>query len=292
MRIPVLSVIFLFVLSFLIDLYIAFDIKQMFGKKARWIYWTTALVCWALLIVTLCLPRRDADSGISAVMWLLFTYLTIYVAKFSYLFWSVIGRIIRACLRIKWKVYPSRWCGLFFGLGLMAVMWVGVSYTRNHIVVTEEDIFSKKLPESFENYRIVQISDLHVGTWGEDTAFIQSLVDTVNSLKPDLIVFTGDIVNRKTGELRPFKGFLSSLKAKDGVYSILGNHDYGDYVDWPSPAHRQMNNDELARHQKEMGWHLLNNENVCIRNGNDSIILIGVENWGDPPFPVYGDLFF
>ena len=290
MRVPVLSVIFLFVISFLIDLYISVDIKKIWKKKGQVIFWITAMLCYALLIVALCLPRRDAESGLGPVMWLLFTFLTIYTGKLAYLIVSLLGRLVALCCRVKSITAPFRWIALFFGVSLAGIMWIGASYTRRHIVVEEETFYSRKLPASFNNYRIVQISDLHVGTWGKDTSFIKSLVDTVNGMNPDLIVFTGDIVNRETGELLPFTDILSQLRAKDGVYSILGNHDYGDYVDWPTPRARRENNLRLASHQRNMGWKLLNNEATFIRNGVDSILLIGVENWGEPPFPKYGDL--
>ncbi|MCH5241463.1 MAG: metallophosphoesterase [Muribaculaceae bacterium] len=290
MRIPALSIIFLFIFAFLIDLYISFDIKQMWKKRGVIIYWISSALCYALLIVTISLPRRDADSGISAVMWLLFTFLTIYVAKALYVICSFFGRLVRLASRIRWNIYPSRWVGLFLGLSVMALMWVGAGYTRHHIMVTREIFYSKNLPESFNGYKIVQLSDLHVGTWGENSEYLQNLVDTVNSLNPDLVVFTGDIVNQKSGELTPFISVLSGIQAKDGVYSILGNHDYGDYVDWHSPADKERNLLRLKDYQRKMGWKMLNNESTYIHNGKDSILLIGVENWGEPPFPKYGDL--
>lgn len=290
MRLPALSIVLLFAFSFFIDLYIFFDIKQIWKKKGIWIYWVSCLLCYALLIVTISLPRRDAESGISAVMWMLFTYLTIYVAKLFYLICSFLGRLIRIAFKIKWDIHPSRWIGLFFGLSLMALMWVGAGYTRHRIMVTHEDFYSKNLPESFNGYRVVQLSDLHVGTWGENQEFLQNIVDTVNSLNPDLVVFTGDIVNRQSGELTPFISVLSGIDAKDGVYSILGNHDYGDYVDWQSPEDKERNLLQLKEYQRKMGWRMLNNESAFIHNGKDSILVIGVENWGEPPFPKYGDL--
>ena len=104
------------------------------------------------------------------------------------------------------------------------------------------------------------------------------------------MLFTGDIVNRRTDELLPQVKPLSRLKAADGVYSILGNHDYGDYKKWPSAEMKSENMDMMYRLQRDMGWNLMNNRSEYIRRGNDSIALIGVENWGDPPFTVYGDL--
>lgn len=290
MRIPALSIIFLFIFSVLIDLYISFDIKQIAKKRGLIIYWISSVLCYALLIVTISLPRRDAESGISAVMWMLFTFLTIYVAKAVYLICSFLGRLLRIWLRIKLNIYPSKWIGLFLGLSFMALMWVGAGYTRHHIMVTKEDFYSVNLPETFNGYRVVQLSDLHVGTWGEDTKFLQNIVDTINSLKPDLVVFTGDLVNRQSGELTPFISVLSGINAKDGIYSILGNHDYGDYVDWDSPESKERNLLKLKDSQRKMGWKMLNNDHDYIYRNSDSILLIGVENWGEPPFPQYGDL--
>ena len=170
------------------------------------------------------------------------------------------------------------------------MMWWGVGVTRRAIQVNEVEVESPKIPRSFNGYTIAQISDIHVGTWGTDTTFVSALVDSVNALHPDLILFTGDIVNRRTEELKPFISVLSRLKAPDGVLSILGNHDYGDYVDWSNPDDRLANNRELAADQERMGWDLLNNTRRFISKGSDSIMVIGVENIGDPPFPTYGDL--
>ncbi|MDE6578716.1 MAG: metallophosphoesterase, partial [Muribaculaceae bacterium] len=165
-------------------------------------------------------------------------------------------------------------------------VWFG----RKNIVVNRVEVESPSIPRPFNGYTIAQISDLHVGTWGNDTTFVSALVDSVNSLHPDLIVFTGDIVNRESRELLPFVRTLSRLKAKDGVVSILGNHDYGDYMDWKNPQEREVNNILLSQLEAEMGWDLLNNTRRFMVRDNDSIMIIGVENIGDPPFPSYGDL--
>ena len=290
MRLPVIFIVFLFIVSFLIDVCISIDFKQMWRKKGMIGYIVFSLLCYADLIVAISLPRKDIDSGITAPMWLLFIFLTIYVGKALYLTCSLFGRLIRLAFKINNNLYPFRLFGGFIGLVVIGVMWIGASYTRHHIQVVNEEFYSKKLPSAFEGYRIVQLSDLHVGTWGNDTVFLKNLVDTVNNLRPDLIVFTGDIVNRESRELIPFTSVLSKLHAKDGVYSILGNHDYGDYVDWSSPSDKERNMLQLKDYQRKMGWSMLNNESVFIHKGNDSILLIGVENWGEPPFPRYGDL--
>lgn len=290
MRLPVIATIFLFVISILVDWYISSDINKVNNKNGKKYYWFSALLCYAVLIVAICLPRREAGSGISVIMWLLFVYITIYVGKLVYAFISFIGRVISVGLKSKSINVWFRRSGLILSLLFIIITCCGVFYTRHHIVVENVDIYSNKLPETFEDYKIVQISDLHVGTWGENTTFIEKLVSTVNELHPDLIVFTGDIVNRESREATPFLDVLSKLKASDGVYSILGNHDYGDYIDWENPLDKIENNLRLAGYERGMGWKLMNNEKDFIRRGNDSIMIIGVENWGEPPFTQYGDL--
>ncbi|MDE5643679.1 MAG: metallophosphoesterase [Muribaculaceae bacterium] len=116
------------------------------------------------------------------------------------------------------------------------------------------------------------------------------MVEKVNSLHPDMIVFTGDIVNRHSQELQPFVQTLSGLDAPYGVWSILGNHDYGDYYEWASPQDKLQDIENLCGMQSRMGWHLLRNAHADITKGADTLKLIGVENLGDPPFRNYGDL--
>ncbi len=151
-------------------------------------------------------------------------------------------------------------------------------------------IESAKLPAAFNGYRIVQFSDLHVGTFGNSQSIPMRLVEKINALKPDLIVFTGDIVNNRSSELIPFIPSLRNLEAKDGIVSILGNHDYGDYAKWKT---------ESAKGTISIGWSALKKtasiggypqRTFLLKNGNDSIAIIGVENWGEPPFSTHGDL--
>lgn len=291
MRIPVVLMIILLVGSVLIDLYITNDIKKSTKRPVWWkIYGISSIICWIFIIVTLSLPRRSESNDIIPIMWMLYAYLSVYIAKLIYLVFSLIGRLVRLISRSSYPYHPLRWVGVILAILLFAAMWWGVGVTRHEIEVNRISIVSPKIPLPFNGYRVVQLSDLHVGTWGRDTTFISTLVDSVNSLKPDLIVFTGDIVNRRTDELKPFIPVLSRLHAKDGVLSILGNHDYGDYVDWKDPEERIANNKLLADYEKKMGWDLLNNRKVFVERQNDSIMIIGVENIGDPPFPTYGDL--
>ena len=295
MRLPLAAIISLFVVSIFADLYIWADIRQGKSRK-RWgwskAYAISSILLWIFLGVTVALPRRSPDSGVYTVMWMLTVYLSIYIPKATYCLCSIIGRIplIFRMRRWRWMNY----IGVTTAIIGFALIWHGILYTRTHIQTVRLTVSSGRLPDSFDGYKIVQISDLHLGTWGTDTGFLTELVDSINNLKPDLIVFTGDIVNQKADELKPFQKVLSDLKATDGVYSILGNHDYGDYIDWPSADEKKNNLDNLKNIQAEAGWTMLNNSHSFIRREragrSDSIALLGVENWGEPPFVGSGDL--
>lgn len=305
MRISIISFLIGLFVSILIDYGIFRTLKSK-CRTPRWprAYALSAVVCWVYLTVVYLLPKRDADEGILYLMWLLYAYCTLYAAKAVYLAFALIDTLPMLFGRRRWK--SSLFAGIPLALATLAVMWWGALAGRSRMEVIHQTIYSEKLPAAFEGYRIAQFSDIHVGTWGNDTAFISRLVDTILAQKPDLILFTGDIVNRKTTELRPFLHVLSRLHAPDGVYSILGNHDYGDYITWKTEALHLANNRQLDTWQRKMGWHLLNNDHSFIAKPSpfspdsisisgdiqplDSLVLIGVENWGEPPFRQYGDL--
>ena len=153
-------------------------------------------------------------------------------------------------------------------------------------------ITSPKLPESFKGMKIVQISDIHTGSF-DNYAAVEAGIQKILDLKPDVIFFTGDLVNNRTDEVDDkFKEIYSKLRAPMGVFSTLGNHDYGDYETWPSDEAKKKNLDDIIALHADMGWRLLMNEHVLLQRGNDSIGLIGVENitgftWR---FHTYGDM--
>lgn len=243
------------------------------------------------IVVFLCLPiRGESDQMLQVAMWMLFFYLTVYVGKIIFVIFDLIASIPK--LWGRKRVNGISVAGIVAGIIAFICMWWGALVNRYNIQVKEVTITIEDLPPSFAGYRVAQISDLHVGTFGQDTTFINQLVEKVNAQHPDLIVFTGDIVNRRSDELKPFVRALSRLDAKDGVLSILGNHDYGDYLDWPSPEDKEINIEQLMDLQLEMNWELLTNSSTVIYGENpaDSLVVIGVENWGEPPFPTYGDL--
>jgi len=181
------------------------------------------------------------------------------------------------------------WAGTIAGAGLLSSLIYGFG-NKYRYEVRQHRIRSSKLPASFEGLRIVQLSDIHVGSF-DDPVAVQRGIDRVIAQQPDLIVFTGDLVNNLAAEMGHYESIFARLHAPLGVYSILGNHDYGDYVAWDSPQAKQANLEELKSIHLRMGWKLLLNEHVLIERGSDRITLIGVENWSSRAnFKKYGDL--
>ena len=290
MRLPILIMIILILLNAAVDFYIFKVLKQRVKYKfvSKLHLWLSIAFTIAVIVV-ISLPRRSgSDASLLAVMWSLFAYMSVYVSKYILIVFDGIASIPHFWFKHRWKIVSM--CGLALSFITFGFMWWGALINRYDINVNEVDVEILNLPESFEGYRVAQISDLHLGTYQKDTLFISTLVDSINNLDVDVVVFTGDIVNRTTNELAPFITTLSRIEARDGVYSILGNHDYGDYSDWASDEDKKANNDLMRDYQREMGWNLLLNETRYLKRANDSIAVIGVENVGDPPFKNYGSL--
>jgi predicted MPP superfamily phosphohydrolase len=146
------------------------------------------------------------------------------------------------------------------------------------------------LPASFKGLKIVQVSDIHTGSFDNHDAVAKGIQKILDE-KPDVIFFTGDLVNNHADEVdERYQEIYSRLHAPMGVFSILGNHDYGDYTHWPSKEDKKANLDRLKQMQRDMGWNLLLNEHVLLQRGEDKIALIGVENWSAKGFHTYGDM--
>lgn len=145
------------------------------------------------------------------------------------------------------------------------------------------------LPKAFNGFRIAQISDIHAGSF-DDIDAIRHGVELINQQKPDIILFTGDLVNFDAREIEPFIDEFKKLNSNIGVYSILGNHDYGDYKKWEREEEKLENRELLKSYHKKMNFHLLMNENVTLEKAGEQISIVGVENWGKVPFPQNGDI--
>lgn len=180
--------------------------------------------------------------------------------------------------------------GLFSGFLPFFVILYGILKAKFRFKVHHHTIKSRLLPKSFDGLTIVQLSDLHLGSFNYRYKKLESAVEKINHLKPDYIVITGDLVNNFAWELRGWDKVFNRLKSKKGKYAILGNHDYGDYSQWEISKAKQENFEAIQQFYKTIGFKLLLNEAEVIKKNNDQIAIIGVENWGKPPFKQYGNL--
>ena len=207
------------------------------------------------------------------------------------LFWIVLV-VADLCVSLALKLTAKvpfrkafRW-GLLSLLVPPVVIAYGSVVDRNRFEIKEVSLEYPDLPESFDGYRIIHISDLHARSYAKRTARLERAAQIINGLDADLIAFTGDLISLVPDEIDPIAASLSTLKAKDGVVSVLGNHDYGTYADTSGVLV-----DDLIAKEREIGWELLLNEHKVLHRGADSIVVIGVENTSVSHFfPSNGDL--
>lgn len=181
--------------------------------------------------------------------------------------------------------------GMALAIFTLALLSFGYFVGRHYYVIHRQTFYFPDLPKRFEGYRIAQFSDMHIGTLRdghEEDA--KKIVELINAQHCDAILFTGDLVNHQSIELDGFQRDLSKLSAPDGVYAVMGNHDYSMYIKYPSEKEREADVEELHRRIRSYGWTLLLNEHRVLRRGTDSVIIAGVENDGLPPWPALGDL--
>lgn len=218
------------------------------------------------------------------------------IARYAIPFFFVMGLVVVPivfALLCRWLAPRRYWrqCAC----ACVAVIWSLVLY--GHFVgfaqleVNHVEYASADLPAAFDGYRIVQFSDAHVGSYeGSRQHLLQTIVDSINAQHADAIVFTGDLENLSPDEVRPQLSILSQLRAKDGVFSILGNHDYPTYID-ADEATKAAFVRETKQLEQQMGWQLLCNEHRVLHRDSDSIVIAGMENWGNlKRMPRLGDV--
>lgn len=290
MRLPIILMLSVIVIDLLTDYYLW---RVFYTRLKNKIFAKTHVIVSILLllylVVIIALPKKSgSDSSLLSLMWMLLIYFSVYLPKYIFILIDIIASIPKIWKGKRWK-YVSIF-GIIISVLIFVSIWWGALVNRLSLNVEYVEINVPTLPDTFNGYRIAQISDLHVGTYQGDSTHLKKMVEEINKLNVDLVVFTGDIVNRRSEELIPYINTLSQLKSRDGVISILGNHDYGDYIKWDTEQDYEDNKKYLYDLQQQMNWNLLRNQTKYIVRGSDSIAVIGVENIGDPPFPVYGSL--
>ena len=261
-------------------------IRQWKRPFLRLIYWVPSvlLLISMLIIFGSFTPHSDSMKYLSIF---LITFLCVNVPKVVF---SLMAFLLKKVTRKIGHSSYANYIALTLSLFTMGYLLFGATEGKSFFQVKEVNIESKDIPEEFDGYRIIQLSDMHVGSWNGDTRAMQKAVEIILHQNPDLIVFTGDVVNNLASELDPFMSVFSQLKAKDAVYSVLGNHDYSTYIKWDTPEEQEAELENLKAKQAQMGWQMLNNRHVKLYQGNDSIALIGVENSGSHPFPDHAKL--
>jgi len=180
------------------------------------------------------------------------------------------------------------------GIVLASIPFVGAAYGmlkgRFDFRVTEETLRFRNLPKAFDGLTVVQLSDAHLGSFFNNYKPVEKAIEIINSLNADVVVFTGDLVNNFSAEAEDWIPYFKSIKANVGKFSIVGNHDYGDYSKWPSETAKTDNFNRLVAIHNEMGFNLLLNQHALLERDGENIAVLGVENWGVAPFPQKGDV--
>jgi len=303
-RIPV------FVGLFLLDIYLYFSYRKKIWSWAKQkailtiiLYWLPSILVLVLITGSVFKPFKDWNKviAISFQGFLLMSY-SAKLIPVIFLFVADLIRLFKYIFRKKTlqnntneiKISRSsflRKAGLIGGGLVFGGLLTGIVKWVHDYRVWKETVMIPALPNVYNGLKIVQFSDFHLGSWLSKKD-LEEAVQIINDLQPDLVFFTGDLVNFSTTEAFPFQDILSRVEAKHGVYSVLGNHDYGDYVNWDSKKEKEDNMQQMYKLFKEMRWKLLQNDNDIIRVGNKELAIIGVENWGSMGrFPKHGDLY-
>ncbi len=284
------NIILFILLIVLPDLYIDYR----FFRKGRHLHLWQRLLWWmpaAMLLAYTCY-LANMPHFIPEKSWLLDAWLfllgVIVIPKFLFALCSVLGLAHNRYHNANTRL------GEYFGVAIAVIVVIsfiyGMTVGFSKLEVREVEMRCADLPSAFDGYRIVQFSDAHVGTYsGCRKDILRHAVDMINAQKADAVVFTGDLQNIKPSELYEQSDLLGSLKAKDGVFSVLGNHDYSEYVDLPLKE-KIANERSTVALERSFGWQLLLNEHKVVRRGADSLVIAGEENDGLPPFPAKGDL--
>lgn len=262
-------------------------------------YWVVSLAVYGVFVYELThIQRSDRDPSkvhLMSSLFLIFILPKIFIILFLFIddvFRA--GNYLVGLSKPTENFFPERrkflsLVGLGMG-GVLSTLFIdGITFGKYRHKVRKLKIKINNLPKSFKGYKIIQISDVHSGSFSNPEK-LEHAIKLINEQKPDLVLFTGDMVNNVAEEFKPFIPLFSSIKANDGKFAVLGNHDYGDYVTWKSPDAKKKNLESLIQYEKEAGFEMLRNEHRFIEKNGEKLYILGVENWGLKPFPQFGDL--
>lgn len=289
-----MSLIFIIVLAllFLSDAYIIFGVFP--GLVTGWSWCPKTLLYLLILLPTLlyCIlivkVFLTGDTSQHMLNNLFRGTLLVVLSTILFAIISLIGKGIGLIWSPATTIFNA--IGLAVVVGWVSIVIYGCIAGWKKVTVEKVTIASSNIPKTFNGYKIVQLSDFHIGTYADSPETVETIVNEVNSLHPDLIVFTGDLVNSASDEITPFKKVLSKMKARDGILSVLGNHDYCLYRDYTAPDTPEKQLAQVIGNEEEIGWRMLRNSSLIIKKDNDSIAIVGVDNAGSRMFPDKSDL--
>ena len=267
---------------------------RYFSRSKHWprlkcvLHVVLSIALMAVILVAVSIPYRDCtDSKFRQMMWLIYTYYAFYIPRY-------IAAVAWIPTHLKWNGRRTRKVGkalaTIIGLFVFAIMWWSAFVTPYNINVERVDLEFENLPAEFDGYRIAQFSDIHLGTYYGKQDFVAECVDSINALKSDMICFTGDLVNRRMCEARPYKTQLSRLHATDGVISIMGNHDETSYANWSFVHQREKDRQALIDLERDMGWTVLLNDHLILHRDSSEVAVVGTQCYGEWPIPRKGCL--
>jgi predicted MPP superfamily phosphohydrolase len=270
--------------TLLVDLLFYRATRPLFrSRRARGIYWLVAILFLSgIACYHLSMPRLKGPGGYFWAGKGIMLLLLYYVPRVAYL-------VTRALFLLKRRGWIERVAASVALLSFLVIL-DGVTLGRYRYEVTRVTVTIPGLPPAFDGLRVVQLSDLHLGSLGRGYPGIRRMVEEVNALHPDVVVITGDVVNNFAGEILPWSDELGRISATLGKFAVTGNHDHGDYTRWDSPTGKENNTREFYRNMEACGFRVLENEGVPLALANDTIFLCGVENWRKPPRRSYGNL--
>lgn len=294
------TILFLLAIFLLLEVYVYQAFKTLYSSQtAKLIYWIPTVLIYGFLIYSIITFDRGSHEylkfQIVFSMILIFVLPKILVALFLLI--EDIFRLLNFGYQYavtEDRNYPSRRKFVsLVGLGSAAIMAGlvvdGIIFGKYRHRARIVRLKLKNLPAAFKGYKIVQISDVHSGSF-QNPKHLQHAIDLINKQDADLVLFTGDMVNNYAEEFIPFIDLFSQIKGKDGKFATLGNHDYGDYGDWKSREEKAQNIPLLIEYEKRAGFQMLRNEHKVIERNGEKLYILGVENWGIAPFPQFGDL--
>lgn len=290
----------------LIDVYVFQSIKSITSNTLfYWIYWVLDILI-IVLILYFALSGKFANGPSKYTSWIMGIMMVILVPKIvvlPFLFIDDLLRIIQFLVQHSIRLFSNNNSVIDFAsrrkiisqiaLGIAAVPFFSTIYGilkgKYDYRVHKVSLYFKDLPSAFDGFKLVQLSDIHAGSFDNRDA-VQKGIRLTNAQQGDLFLFTGDLVNNKAEEMYPWIEDFKQLKGKYGSFSILGNHDYGDYIKWENESEKSENLEKLKVVHKKLGYHLMLNETIYIEKEGAKIALIGVENWGKKGFVKHGDL--